>query len=283
MASLEDTKPKGKIQPDHAEGSPLDANRTPDRTDYNRAAQAGRDQQRQTFSADVVGGLVTDGVNNRNFNSASRELGAGVQAAYDKGGPSAALDYNTDVDKNVKLKGVGTVLTTKPDGGMQAHIVEAGPQGMSAEDARNAGYFRNGDQYVRDLAKPVDIDTQKFGNDRRTQDARGAVDGLMANPGFAANGKMDQQTANDLERSMFRHDGDMAQFTKAINQELASRGSPYELSVDVNLNQRGMHGNTVTQYHVQTFNKNTNERVQGFTGGHDTVRSIGRGPELKFD
>lgn len=244
------------------------------------------------FTTQQIGSLLDTSADFGNFSTVNRVIARGAQAAYDQGGRSGADKFVADVNAATATDGIGPLISSQ-DGKLQLHLVEQLKQPPSEQQRRTGEYIQVGPVWYHDLAKPTDISTATRDNADRerlaqersehSSEAQASAQALLAGGDFANSGKLTEQSGAEFASSLRGHDRDMAEYIQQVNQELDRRGSHFHISVDVQFNQPGMHGNTVTMYHAQSIEASSGRVVQGFRTGHDTVRGIGPAPALRLD
>ena len=270
---------------------------------YQTHAAAGNDStQAQTkemaaksgpeFSVQQLASLTDRGLGQHDLKLAGDFTFEQIQRSFDHGGSAEAQKIVGDINEAIKADGVGPLIRNE-NGKLSMHMVQEQTTAPTAEQQRSGAYFQVGTRYFHDLTSPQELNQTTWQNAERqrttnenaerTGAVTSAADVLTNDAQFAKTGQFSEETARQFASQLGRHDREMPAFITAVNAELQRRGSKVALSVDVTPNQPGMHGNTVTMYNIQSFDRSTGTRLQAYRDGHDTVRAIGALPTFQWD
>ncbi|MBU6455666.1 MAG: hypothetical protein KGS72_28095 [Cyanobacteria bacterium REEB67] len=245
-----------------------------------------------SFSVQQLANLTDRGFGQHDLKLAADFTFEQVQRSFDHGGNTEAQKMVDDLNTAIKTDGVGPLIRNE-NGKLSMHMVQEQNTAPTAEQMRSGAYFQVGTRYFHDLTPPQELNQTTWQNAEhqrinsenaeRTGAVTSAADILTNDAQFAKTGQLSESTAREFASQLGRHDGEMPAFIGAVNAELQRRGSKVAFTVEVTPNQPGMHGNTVTMYNIQSFNRTTGAPVQAYRDGHDTVRAIGGLPTFQWD
>jgi hypothetical protein len=244
------------------------------------------------FSVQQLANLTDRGFGQHDLKLAADFTFEQVQRSFDHGGSTEAQKMVDDLNTAIKTDGVGPLIRNE-NGKLSMHMVQEQSTAPTAEQMRSGAYFQVGTRYFHDLTNPQELNQTNWQNAERqrtnsenaerTGAVTSAADILTNDAQFAKTGQLSENAAREFASQLGRHDREMPAFINAVNAELQHRGSKETFTVDVTPNQPGMHGNTVTMYNIQSFDRTTGARVQAYHDGHDTVRAIGALPTFQWD